>query len=220
MMQGLDALFVQLGARHYVHHLHLTNHGGKAVEKGFAMARLLRWLWRQTRVLPCNAGMQIAALRAPCDCGASAAQVKCVPWLPPEPSARRPLDLVPVRFAMAAPPVTLGERMRVEALRGILRDTRHSGFPVVRTTPAGQARPPEPHRPAGFCPVLCWQPSSVRGPLLLVRRRRPRCSLAGAAPRLPLPAPVVPSRCWSRDVHCAWVHHASATALHKTRVRC
>ncbi|KAK9840815.1 hypothetical protein WJX81_006821 [Elliptochloris bilobata] len=65
-------------------------------------------------------------------------EVKCVPWLPPEPSARRPLDLVPVRYAMAAPAVTLNERMAVEALRGILRDTRHSGFPVVRATPAGQ----------------------------------------------------------------------------------
>ena len=65
-------------------------------------------------------------------------EVKCVPWLPPEPSARRALDLVPVRFAMAAPAVTLGERMGVEALRSILRDTRHSGFPVVRATPAGQ----------------------------------------------------------------------------------
>ena len=65
-------------------------------------------------------------------------QVKCVPWLPSEPSSRRPLDLVPVRYAMAAPAVTLGERMGVEALRGILRDTKHSGFPVVRSTPAGQ----------------------------------------------------------------------------------
>ncbi len=61
-----------------------------------------------------------------------------MPWLPSEPSSRRPLDLVPVRYAMAAPAVTLGERMGVEALRGILRDTKHSGFPVVRSTPAGQ----------------------------------------------------------------------------------
>ena len=67
-------------------------------------------------------------------------EVKCVPWLPPEPSARRALDLVPVRYAMAAPAVTLNERMGVEALRSILRDTRHSGFPVVRATPAGQVR--------------------------------------------------------------------------------
>ena len=32
----------------------------------------------------------------------------------------------------------LSERMGVEALRSILRDMRHSGFPVVRATPAGQ----------------------------------------------------------------------------------
>ncbi len=117
-----------------------------------------------------------------------------MPWLPPEPSARRPLDLVPVRFAMAAPPVTLGERMRVEALRGILRDTRHSGFPVVRTTPAGQARAPAPRRLAGFCPTLCWQPSSVRGPSLLAQRRRPPM-LAGS--RSPAPASASP---WPRKL--------------------
>ncbi len=46
-------------------------------------------------------------------------QVKCVPWLPSEPSAKRPLDLVPVRAAMAAPVTVLREAVRVEDLRQV-----------------------------------------------------------------------------------------------------
>ena len=87
-------------------------------------------------------------------------EVKCVPWLPPEPSARRALDLVPVRYAMASPAVTLHERMGVEALRGILRDTRHSGFPVVRATPAGQVRGFQGLK--GVCEVLGGPGHTVR----------------------------------------------------------
>ena len=47
------------------------------------------------------------------------AQVKCVPWLPSEPWAKRPLDLVPARAAMAAPVVTLREHVKVEDLRQV-----------------------------------------------------------------------------------------------------
>ena len=67
-------------------------------------------------------------------------QVKCVPWLPSMPWAKRSLDLVPVRAAMAAPAVTLREHMRLEDVRQVLRDSRHNGFPVVRDSPAGQVR--------------------------------------------------------------------------------
>lgn len=68
----------------------------------------------------------------------SRAQVKCVPWLPSVPWAKRSLDLVPVRAAMAAPVVTLREQMRLDDVRQVLRDSRHNGFPVVRDSPAGQ----------------------------------------------------------------------------------
>ncbi len=64
--------------------------------------------------------------------------MKCVPWLPSAPSAKKSLDLVPVRVAMAAPVVVLREAMRIEDLRQVLRDARHNGFPVVRDTPSGQ----------------------------------------------------------------------------------
>ena len=67
-------------------------------------------------------------------------QVKCVPWLPSEPTAKKALDLVPVHAAMSAPVVTLREEMRIEDMRQILRHCRHNGFPVVRETAAGQVR--------------------------------------------------------------------------------
>jgi chloride channel 7 len=51
--------------------------------------------------------------------GAWRLQVKCVPWLPSEPWAKRPLDLVPARAAMAAPVVTLREHVKVEDLRQV-----------------------------------------------------------------------------------------------------
>ncbi|CAL8466168.1 g5704 [Coccomyxa elongata] len=65
-------------------------------------------------------------------------EVKCVPWLPSVPVAKKALDLVPVRAAMAAPAVTLHEHMRLEDIRHVLRDARHNGFPVVRDSPSGQ----------------------------------------------------------------------------------
>ncbi len=64
--------------------------------------------------------------------------MKCVPWLPREPTAKKALDLVPVAAAMSAPVVTLHEEMRVEEMRQVLRETRHNGFPVVRDTSSGQ----------------------------------------------------------------------------------
>ena len=68
-------------------------------------------------------------------------QVKCVPWLPSEPTAKKALDLVPVHCAMSAPVVTLREEMRIEDMRQVLREARHNGFPVVRDTAAGQVLP-------------------------------------------------------------------------------
>lgn len=61
-----------------------------------------------------------------------------MPWLPSVPVAKKALDLVPVRAAMAAPAVTLHEHMRIEDIRHVLRDSRHNGFPVVRDSPSGQ----------------------------------------------------------------------------------
>lgn len=75
-------------------------------------------------------------------------QVKCVPWLPSEPTAKKALDLVPVHCAMSAPVVTLREEMRIEDMRQVLRQTRHNGFPVVRDTAAGQVLP-------ALSPLLC-----------------------------------------------------------------
>ena len=60
------------------------------------------------------------------------AQVKCVPWLPSEPWAKRPLDLVPVRAAMAAPVVTLREHVKVEDLRQARTRPVHPQTPVPR----------------------------------------------------------------------------------------
>jgi len=40
-------------------------------------------------------------------------EVKCVPFLPPEPVSKYSLDLVPVSFVMRSPVVTLKERMKV-----------------------------------------------------------------------------------------------------------
>jgi len=59
-------------------------------------------------------------------------EVKCVPFLPREPVADMSLDLLEVRHVMAAPVVTLPERLRLGDVRDVLRLTRHNGFPVVR----------------------------------------------------------------------------------------
>ena len=59
---------------------------------------------------------------------------------PPSPSHAQPassvaLDLVEVRHVMAAPVVSLRERVRLGDVRDLLRRTRHNGFAVVRDTP-------------------------------------------------------------------------------------
>ncbi|KAL4529321.1 hypothetical protein Ndes2526A_g04115 [Nannochloris sp. 'desiccata'] len=60
-------------------------------------------------------------------------EVKCVPFLPKElPITDVSLDLLEVRYVMAAPVVTLREKMRLGEVRDVLRSTRHNGFPVVR----------------------------------------------------------------------------------------
>ena len=59
-------------------------------------------------------------------------EVKCVPFLPKEPLSDLSLDLLEVRYVMAAPVVTLRERMKLGEVRDVLRSTRHNGFPVVR----------------------------------------------------------------------------------------
>lgn len=59
-------------------------------------------------------------------------EVKCVPFLPKEPVSDVSLDLLEVRYVMAAPVVTLREHMRLGEVRDVLRSTRHNGFPVVR----------------------------------------------------------------------------------------
>jgi len=59
-------------------------------------------------------------------------EVKCVPFLPREPSSGVSLDLLDVGYVMRAPVVTLRERMTLGDLRDVLRKTRHNGFPVVR----------------------------------------------------------------------------------------
>ena len=41
---------------------------------------------------------------------------------------------------MASPVITFQEQMPLTKIREVLRDTRHNGFPVVRSTPQGQVR--------------------------------------------------------------------------------
>lgn len=45
-------------------------------------------------------------------------EVKCVPFLPPEPVSKYSLDLVPVSFVMRSPVVTLKEKMKVREMNG------------------------------------------------------------------------------------------------------
>lgn len=67
-------------------------------------------------------------------------EVKCVPILHSDVASRVSLDLIPVHYVMAYPVVTFQERMPLNQVREILRDTRHNGFPVVRNTPQGQVK--------------------------------------------------------------------------------
>lgn len=66
-------------------------------------------------------------------------EVKCVPFLPKEPATDISMDLLEVRYIMAAPVVTLRERMRLGDVRDVLRSTRHNGFPVVRPAPGSSS---------------------------------------------------------------------------------
>ena len=65
-------------------------------------------------------------------------EIKCIPFLTPEPQASKHLDLLPVARVMASPVVTLGERERLGTVWEALRHTQHNGFPVVRASPNGQ----------------------------------------------------------------------------------
>lgn len=67
-------------------------------------------------------------------------EVKCVPFLPPEPSSKYSLDLLPVSLVMRSPVVTLSPALAIRELQQVLRDTTHHGFPVVRDTACGQVR--------------------------------------------------------------------------------
>ena len=65
-------------------------------------------------------------------------EIKCIPFLNPEPMASKHLDLLPVARVMASPVVTLCERERLGTVWEALRHTQHNGFPVVRASPHGQ----------------------------------------------------------------------------------
>uniref|UniRef100_A0A7R9VET4 Chloride channel protein n=1 Tax=Chlamydomonas euryale TaxID=1486919 RepID=A0A7R9VET4_9CHLO len=65
-------------------------------------------------------------------------EVKCVPFLPPEPVSKKSLDLIPVSYIMHSPVVLLKERMRVREVTEALKGVSHNGFPVVRDSPSGQ----------------------------------------------------------------------------------
>jgi chloride channel 7 len=60
-------------------------------------------------------------------------EIKCIPFLPKEPSTRSSLELIEVRHVMAKPVVTLKERMRLRDVREIIKSTRHNGFPIIRS---------------------------------------------------------------------------------------
>jgi CBS domain-containing protein len=67
-------------------------------------------------------------------------ELKCVPFLPKEALPGAALELLEVRHVMAAPVVTLRERVTLGELRDVLRSTRHHGFPVVREAGGGGSR--------------------------------------------------------------------------------
>lgn len=65
-------------------------------------------------------------------------EVKCIPWLPDSPESHKSLDLVAVSQAMSSPVVTVSENAKVSDLRHILQETKHNGFPVVKSTEIGE----------------------------------------------------------------------------------
>ncbi|MEW5318605.1 MAG: hypothetical protein WDW38_009815 [Sanguina aurantia] len=65
-------------------------------------------------------------------------EVKCVPFLRPEPVSKFSLDLVPVSYVMQCPVVTLRLKMTVKEVSRAIRGSTHNGFPVVRDTPLGE----------------------------------------------------------------------------------
>ncbi|KAJ9508857.1 hypothetical protein QJQ45_028174, partial [Haematococcus lacustris] len=64
--------------------------------------------------------------------------VKCVPFLPPEPTSKYSLDLIPVSMVMHSPVVTLRHQMKVKEITEALRGVTHNGFPVVKDSASGQ----------------------------------------------------------------------------------
>ena len=103
-------------------------------------------MWRQVSsdvrmLLPLLVGIMVAkwvadALTHPLYHGLL--EIKCIPFLNPEPMVSKHLDLLPVARVMASPVVTLCERDRLGTVWEALRHTNHNGFPVVRASAHGQ----------------------------------------------------------------------------------
>jgi len=64
-------------------------------------------------------------------------EVKCVPFLPNEPSFPVSLDLFEVRQIMQTPVATLRMVETPNAIKEVLMNYPHSGYPIVHSTPAG-----------------------------------------------------------------------------------
>ncbi|CAD7698710.1 unnamed protein product [Ostreobium quekettii] len=64
-------------------------------------------------------------------------EVKCVPFLPPQPISKDSLDLMETRAVMHSPVVTMREQMRVAEIKEVLRETSHNGFPIIQDSPHG-----------------------------------------------------------------------------------
>ena len=67
-------------------------------------------------------------------------EVKCIPWLPFSPESHKSLDLIPIMQAMTYPVVMLSEKSKISELRQIVQNTKHNGFPVVKSTQFGQVK--------------------------------------------------------------------------------
>lgn len=204
MMHSLWTLSVQLGARRDTHHVQITNRGEQAVKQApprTDAARLLRPLQAPTRVPLHNAAMLIAAWGTRCDRGAR-----------------------PPRRSSACPGC---RRSRARggrwtwcrcALRWPRRRSRWASACAWRRCAASCAtratlasrlcarRPPArraPRRPVGL-PDFARRSAGSRAACAAPRSWRSaaarRCSLARAAPRLPLPHPGLGS-CRTCDVH-------------------
>ena len=70
------------------------------------------------------------------------AEVRCpASCQQPASGPERSPGLLQVTLVMASPVVVLQERVPLHRLRQVLRDTAHSGFPVVQDTPSGKVCP-------------------------------------------------------------------------------